>query len=688
MRSHLLSTVALITLALPAYADDSGDIVVTGVLSRESLEMLQGTSALSGAGFDRALRGSIGETLSGIAGVSSTSFGPGASRPVLRGLQGERTRVLVDGIGSIDVSNTSADHAVAINPLIATRIEVLRGPGVLLYGSSALGGVVNILSSRLPVVMPEDAASIRGRASFGTAANEIALGSALSARLSDKLVLSVDASFLDSGDVRIGDFAESEVLRAFEGELGEEDPDDKGRLENSDVRSWTAGAGLSLITETGRLGFSVSRYDSNYGIPPGSPVAKELLGLDDDDGASATGSKAPQGGGDGELVRIDLQQTRVDMAGAFSFDAGPFDGIKLRGGWADYEHAEVEPSGEVGTLFLNRGWEGRLELNQRAIGGWRGAWGLQASSRDLEASGEEAFLPPNESRSWGVFTLQEWRSGPWLLEAGARVERSLARTESVRRRFTPFSAAIGASFAMSEGWRLGVNATRSARAPAAEELFADGPHAATGSFEVGNPNFGLEKAWGLEASLKGETGRLSVAVSLFWNRFDGFITEQATGDVEDDLPVFAFLQRDAQTYGAELEASYALIDTSDYKLVADVVADITRGRDLDARTPLPRIPAARGKLGLEAQLSSLDARLEVERVARQNRVTAYELPTQGYTLVNAVVRWRPWGDDAAVSLQLDASNLFDVDARRHASFLKDFAPLAGRDIRISARMQF
>lgn len=703
VRLLLASASSVCVLSAPAHADVAGghdagleEVVVTAApYERRRDDILQNATVLDAAALDRAVRGSIGETLAGQAGVASTSFGPGAARPVLRGLQGERVRTLTDGIGSIDVANTSADHAVALDPLVADRIEVLRGPSTLLYGSSALGGVVNVISRRVPQSLPEQPVLFGGRAGYGSAADERFAAGAADAKLGSQLVLHVDGSYLNTGDLRIPDFAESRLLRALE--AGDDDDDDgeedevRDRLPNSDVRTTSAGVGLSYVGERGYFGGAVSLYDSNYGIAGGTIVVGVNTDDDDDDGQGDLGSKSPLGGGDEGPVRLDLHQLRVDLGGRLLLEGGLFESVNARFGYADYEHKEIEvEEGVIGTQFFNTGWEGRLELVQRDRGGWRGAIGIQGLRRDFEAEGEEAFVPPNITHQWGLFALQEWTLESLRLEAAARLERSSVKSATVGfdRSFTTVSGSIGAAYTLTPGWSVGLIASRSARAPAAEELLADGPHAATGTFEIGNPAFKSEKGLGLEASLKGRTGPVDLTVSLYWNRFDDFIIETATGAVEDELPVFQFIQTDARTWGAELDVAAQLAQRGGWTLVGDVIADISRGRDLDADRPLPRMPQARARFGLEAQSERFDGRIELELVGKQTRVSGFELPTDGYEMLNAAATVRPFGRTRDVALLIQVNNITDTDARRSTSFLKDTVPLAGRDVRISLMAGF
>ncbi|HUG46600.1 MAG TPA: TonB-dependent receptor [Sphingomicrobium sp.] len=672
--------------------DQSAVIVVTGV---RELNILAGTSVLAGNELQREVKPQLGESLTSLPGVSATSFSPGASRPVLRGLQGERIRVLTDGIGSIDVSNTSADHAVTIDPLTADRIEVLRGPAVLLYGSQAIGGAVNVIDKRIPRHVPEEGFHADVLALYGTAADERSIGGAVEFALGGGLVAHLDGSFRKTDDLRTGGHVLSPQLRAEQFEIAEEELDEghveeaqealelanlRGEIPNSALEQKTAAAGLALVRDRFSLGASVSVFDTEYGVPmrPGAEHHHDE-GLAEAEEEEAH-HDAP--------VRIALNQIRLDIRGEYAFDRGFLDRIKLRIGAADYEHTEFEGD-EVGTVFNSNGVEGRLEFVQRDTGGWRGASGLQYFTRDFEAIGAEAFVPPNQTDQAGLFTLQEFDLGRVELEAAARYEHSNVRTDllGLKRRFDSFSGALGASYELAPRVTAGVNLSRTERSPAAEELFANGPHIASQSFELGNPDLKKEKSLGLEAYARMHKAGVEFSATMFANWFDDFIYQQATGEEEDELPVFAYRQRDARFYGIELEASARLFEAGRFRFVADGVADYVRAT-IKGGGPIPRIPPLRLLGGIEAQSDRLDGRLEVEWFDEQDRIAEFENPTEGFTLVNASLAWRPWGRSRETTLMLSANNIFDVEARRHASFTKDFVPMAGRDIRLSARFAF
>lgn len=677
----LLSGVAALAVAPlaaapdPAFHDETPqNIVITAPFARSSDSALSGVTVLSGAELVRQIRPTIGETLARTPGVSATSFGPNASRPVLRGFQGERVRVLTDGIGSFDVSNTSVDHAVAINPLTADRIEVLRGPSALLYGSSAIGGVVNVIDSRIPRRVPDDPIHVDALASYGSAANERSGSAAIEAPLAGKIVFHLDGSYLKTGDLEIGGAVLSPALRRQAAASPDADiralADLKRRLPNSSAETWEVAGGAAIVTETGNFGVSVLHYDNLYGVPVRYALDPAV---------------------EAENVRLKMQQTRQDMRAEVETGGTVLETIRFRAGHADYRHAEIEDSGEVGTRFFNDSYEARLELVQKQRGGWRGAVGGQMLIRNFDVVGGEAFLPRNETQQYGVFTLQEYDAGPFKAEAGARYEHSILSAVAndglgnpdLNRRFDAFSGSLGASIAVADGIRLGLNGSHTERAPSAEELFANGPHAGTQSFEIGNPDFTKETSWGIEATARARFDRFTLAASAYHSWFDDYIYETQTGAVQDDLPVFRYNQAAARYYGFEIEAAATLARFGGYDLAVDGSADYVHARIVGAG-PAPRIPPLRVLGGVALRSPRVTGRVEAEWSDRQNRTQPFETATDGFTVVNAAVTLQPFATNRT-TLVLSANNLFDVVARRHASFLKDYAPLAGRDLRATVR---
>jgi iron complex outermembrane receptor protein len=658
------------------HAPESQEIVVTG-FRRNREDVLSGTSIVTGDELTRDLRPTIGDSLAHQPGVSATSYGPNASRPILRGFQGERIRVMTDGIGSLDVSNTSVDHAVAINPLTADRIEVLRGPSALLFGSSAIGGVVNVIDARIPRRVPDDPVHVEGLATYGSAADERSGNVLIDVPLGSEFVVHVDGNYSKTGDLRTGGFLLSPALRAQAAASPDPDiralADLRGRMPNSQGRSWDVAAGAAWIHGDNNVGFSISRLDSLYGIPIRFSLDPAI---------------------EAEQVRIDLRQTRLDGRAEIDTGNGFIDSVRLRGGYSDYRHSEIDDTGAVGTTFLNHGYEARLEAVQSTRGGWGGGFGAQYYHRSLETVGSEKSLPFNRTSQLGLFALENYASGLLRAEAGARYEHQSVDADAdpiignpaLSRSFDSFSGSIGAAYGTPR-IRFGVNLSHTERAPSAEELYVNGPHPGTQAFEIGDPDLASERSNGVELTLKGAGDGYSFGASAYSIWFRDYIYEQATGAIQDDLPVFQYLQADARYLGFEVEGSARLGRIGGVTLNADALADYVQAT-IQSTGPAPRIPPFRLLGGLEAQSDRVTGRVEVEWVDHQHRLAAFETPTAGYTMVNASLAVHPFRGNNQSSIVLSANNIFDVEARRHASFLKDYAPLAGRDIRISAHLMF
>jgi iron complex outermembrane recepter protein len=655
------------------------EIIVTAPYVQR-LDLLSGTSALSGEALAAQTKGQVGDMLTSLPGVSATSFSPGASRPVLRGFQGNRVAVLTDGIGNIDASNTSADHAVTIDALTTERIEVLRGPAVLLFGGQAVGGAVNVIDKRIPRSVPDEPVHVDALLGYATVSREYSGGASVDVPLADRFVVHVDGSYRKADDQRIGGYLLSPQLRAEALDFANDQTGlgntvaatnardwaaYRGPLPNSGVETWTFGAGGAFIDDGGNLGVSFNIYDTKYGIPERPDFA------------------APVGG----EVSIDLRQYRFDLRGEVELGDGLFEKVRVRAGYANYTHAELEGT-DVGTTFFSKAIESRLELVQNDNGGWRGASGLQFQTRDFEAVGDEAFVPPTQSNQLGLFTLQEIELGDLDAEVALRFDhaRSEAQTLGITRSFNNVSAAFGLGYNIGD-LKLGANISRTGRAPSIEELYSNGPHVATQSFEVGDPTLRSEKSWNGEVYARLDTTRFDLSATLYTNRFSGFIYESATGAIVDDLPEFVYLQRKARVWGVEAQASANVAHLAGFDLLVDGVADFTRAA-IRGAGPAPRIPPLRLLGGLELNSDGLDLRGEVEWTDSQNRVASFENPTKGFTMVNAEATWRPFGRDKNISLIAAAHNIFDVEARRAASFTKDFVALAGRDFRLTARFSF
>lgn len=630
-------------------------VVTAGASPQQQLDMAQATTVLAGEELDQRRDTSLGETLAAQPGVSSTYFGPGASRPVIRGLGGDRVRMLTGGLGSADASNVSPDHAVSIDPLSADRVEILRGPSTLLYGSTAIGGVVNVLDDRIPEYRADAPLSGSLDLYAGSVSDERSGALSLSGGAAS-FAWHADYLKRETDDTEIPGFAEADPH-----------PGEKatGVLENSALTTESGSVGFSLVGDRGLVGVAVSGFDTLYGVP----------GHEHEEGEAG--------------VSIDLEQRRVDLRAELSQSLGPFSTLKLRLGSADYEHVELEGE-EIGTTFKNNALEGRFELVQKKTDKLSGSLGLQVATSDFEAIGEEAFVPPSTTDLLALFFFEELHLGAVRLELGGRYERQDIEVagEDPGRDLSGLSGSFGAVWTLFDSWSLSGSLARSVRLPTATERYANGPHVATGAFEIGNPDLAKEVSTGLDLSLRKTAGRLTATVSLFANRFDDYVFERFTGEEEDGLAVIAFAQEDAEFVGGELEGLISLYRGADSHLDLALGFDAVRARLRESGEPLPRIPPRRSKLGLTFHHQRLRAYAEVVRAEKQDRTSAHETPTAGYTLVSAGVSYRFYLGPTVFDVSLRGRNLTDEEARNHVSFLKDVAPLPGRDIGLAVRVSF
>lgn len=683
-------------MSVPAFAEDApatdvSEVIVTAAPYAVSIDsMTTSVNIVTRAQLQTVPAVGLGDVLNGMAGLRSTFYGPGASRPIIRGLSGPRVLILQNGVGLVDASSLSPDHAVASEPSEASRIEVLRGASTLAYGGSAIGGVVNIIDDRVPSSLAKDGLEGHVAASYGSADDSYATSANLKTG-TGPWALVVDAVKRKSQSYEAGGRPVSERLLQSTGDTAL--PGDK--VLNSGVDLEAYGAGVSYIGSDGYVGLSIKRTATTYGVP----YAQIVL--------TAPPAEGP--------VFIDLKQTRLDFRGERGLNLGMFDRARFSVGYADYKHAEVDvETRAIGTMFMSEGAEGRIELVQREQDGWKGAVGVQGLVRDFEAIGDEAFIPPVRIDELGVFALQRLERESWGVEGGLRLDRRRIEATLRGRPTSPAAQAAGLNWASTDDhqsftnasasggvfWRpgadtfVGLSVAHNRRAPTEFELFADGPHAGTGAYEIGDPTLKSEKVLSLEATLRWTTDRVRLEAHVYRARYDGFIEQAPTGDLADDagvidpdgeLPVFRFTQSDATFYGGEIEGAYTAWQDGDRSLTFEATYDYVHART--AGQPVARIPpyAVTGRAIWATP--RLDAQVEVRYVGKQDRVTIFELPTDSNTVVNARVGFKPV-EDRDLQVFLEGRNLTDQVVREHASFLKDIAPSPGRTIRAGVAWNF
>lgn len=637
-------------------------VVTASTDQRAASEVYQPIEVVTEQEIAERLQPTLGETLNAEPGVNSTYFGPGSSRPIIRGLGSDRIRILQDGVGSGDASSVSPDHAVSVEPAAAEQIEVVRGPATLLYGSNAVGGVVNVLDERVP--SRRATAPLNGTVDLrgNTVADE---------RNATLTLFGGREALAWHADFTIRDTNNYEIP-------GPADPFDDpehfdGELANSSLEARNAGLGGSWISDRGFIGIGFTTFNTNYGVP-GHAHHGEEEGEEEEE--------------EEEGVRVDLESRRIDVKGELT-NLGFFRAVRLRIGATDYEHRELEGD-VVGTRFTNDALEGRLEATHQAIGALDGSFGVQWTNNEFAAAGEEAYVPPNDTDSRAIFAFEEFTAGRFDLQFGARYENhdiTVDAEDLPNRSFDGLSASIGTIFRLRDGFALAASLARAVRIPTASELYANGPHAATSQFEIGDPNLDTETSVGVDLSLRKTAGRFRGELNVFQNRFDGYIYETPTGEEEDELPVFQFVQADARFRGVEIDTHTELFHIGERHLELEVGADAVRAT-LTGGGNLPRIPPMRLSAGLRYQGGPITASAEVRRHFEQDDVADYETTTGGYTLVNAMVGYRFILRETVHDLMLRGQNLTDELARVHTSPLKDRAPLPGRDFSLSYRVTF
>ncbi|MBI3345637.1 MAG: TonB-dependent receptor [Burkholderiales bacterium] len=661
MRSFALAPLAVACLSLAAHADPAESldkVVVTGNPLKTQV-LAQPSDSLSGDQLVLTRATNLGDTLQGLPGVAATNFGPNASRPSIRGLDGDRVRILSNSGASVDASNLSFDHGVAIDPLVIDKVEVLRGAAALLYGGNAVGGVVNTLDNRIPRTLIDGlsgAAEVRlGGASHDKSGAVVLDGG--SGQRNAGWGWHVDLSGRDASDQSAPRFASPT----------EEGSESRTSVRNSAARSHGGAVGGSVFFQGGFAGVSLDDFHTDYGTTAEADVT------------------------------IRMQRQRVATAGEWATTEGPVHRVSWQLSRNRYEHQEVEGTGAVGTTFKSTGTDGRVEVEHAALGPVKGLIGLQTEALDFAALGEEAFVPSTRTRNTGVFVLEQAKLGGVDWSAGARTERVTVDSDggdrfgaAQSRRFRPLSLALSGVLPLSEAWSLSANLNRTQRAPAYYELFANGLHLASAAYERGDATLGLERSKGLDVGVKWESAQSHVHVNFYETRFANYVALQATGESADNagtaVPVYAFTAVPARLRGVEFEGRWQLHPS--VALLSQL--DAVRGDNRTTGEPLPRLAPLRAMLGLEAKQGDWSGKLEWRGAARQTRVAEFDTPTPGYGTVRlSVARQLRWGQtDALWYLKLDnLGNKLAYNATAVPT-IRDLAPQAGRSASTGLQLRF
>mgnify|MGYP003132475430 FL=1 len=691
-------------------------VVYASALHKNSLEMISPVSVLSGDELKNKSKATLGETLKGLPGVNASYFGPVSSSPIIRGLDGPRVKITQNGLDASDASRIGPDHATSSDSLAAEQIEVLRGPSTLLYGSGAIGGVVNVVDNRIPTSNLDD---LTGAAEYShdTLSN--------SNTVAAKLETGNDGfNFHFDGTKRSGDDYETPTFN-----ITDEDGDVEthNSVENTFIDSDTFNVGTSYVGDHLTVGFSYGSIETDYGIPGHEHHDHDHEGETEEQHDEHADEEEE------ESVYAHLEQDRWQGLISYALDNNWIENINLRVGYTDYKHSEIE-DGEIGTTFKNETTEARLNVEHK-LAQWHGMMGYHYSESDYDAIGEEAFTPASVTTTHALYLLEEREFGDVTLELGARIEdyeitstiteseqahdhdeeedhdegeeESIAYSES----FTNVSASAGAIWQYTPGQSVALSLSHSERAPLSAELLSNGLHIATGTYELGlgyhiednevhfePEDIKQEKSTNLDFSFRRFSGDFGYTVNFFYNDIKNFYYQQNTGlvyDEEDGLEsaigahddavaVYQFASKDAELYGVEFDVHYQI----DPNAMVKVFGDSTRAKLKDDEGNLPRIPA--NKLGSELQynLGDLQLTLTGTHYFEQDNISAYETKTDGYTIVDAQANYQLSLGAIDTQLYLNVDNITDELGFVHSSFIKDKAPLPGRNFRFGIRGYF
>ena len=675
-----------------AQEDKTYELITTAIHTRSSETALPVT-VLTGKALQGAVRATIGDTLAGQPGINNASFGPAVGQVVIRGQQGRRVMNLTNGLPNADASGNSADHAQTVEAILANSIEVLRGPSTLLYGGGAIGGVVNVIDQRIASSIPESPAftvearhdsamemdSVVGAIDFATG-NFVWHLDGLNREWDNLEIpgLAIDERYLEDDHEEEHDEEEDEHHE-------EEQENSFGFVENTGGETTSVTGGVSWVFNNGFIGLAVSNLDNEYGLPPGAH-----------DHAHEEDHEEGEENHEEEFVFIDMERTRYDLNGKWSDIAPWAETVKYSLSYTDYAHAEIEGNGEIGTQFSNESLSQRLQITHTDTSKRHGVLGLQYSNEEFSAIGEESFIPKTEIDSTGLFLVEDFHAMAATIELGGRINRddySPKNSAAPDANFTTFSLSGSALWDISAPITLGLSVSRSQRAPSVEELYSNYAvsdleecviHFATGSCEIGNPNFDEETSLNTDVTLNLEYDAFSATVTAFYNSFDDYIAQITTGDEVDEFPVRAYAQDDARFSGLEVDANFHLNEVASLRLFGDLI----RGK-FDTNGDAPRMPPNR--LGVELNLSGGEwsAYTSLTYANEQDKPGEFELSTNSWNRLDIGADYTfDTGNKGQLMLFMKGRNLGDEEIRLSTSYLRGFAPESGRSMEVGLRYTY
>ena len=647
-----------VSLSVMAHEENLEEIsVIEAEDSQGLVDFVPSIKKIKGPEITKRRQTSLGDTLSSEAGVQSTNFGPSSSRPVIRGQEGDRIKILQNSLGTLDASTQSLDHAIPVDVLTIDQMELVRGPMSLLYGSSAVGGVVNLVTNRIHYEYEEGFFS-----KFFLQGETVNRGLSSAAHLNygvNKWMFHFDGSTRNLGDVSVPGYARTPDVRNSDPRPGEK----KGKIENSFNKQDNVAVAASKIFDRGYVGMSFNHFNTDYG----TVVERD--------------------------AHINMTQNRAEVHAEYRPEGGTVRKFKFKTTQSDYFHKEIA-NGETGTTFKNKGNETRVE-GITSGGNWNGVTGVQTQIYDFSANGEEAFLPSSQNDKIALFTFQQLSLGKNAYRLAGRLENSSIEKKSSptfgaadEKGFLGLNGSVGHCYDFSKKLTLETSLSYTERAPTFQELYANGEHVAIGIIEKGDSHLRKEKSEALEVTLKNTTEKNLFTGSLYTQVFKDYIALNPTGVVTGGINEYAYKQVDALFYGIDLDNRNELKKLDKGALFFLTRFDYVRAKDTDSGYNLPRISPARLTLGFEYGTDKWNADLESQYVAQQTKTAPNESRTDDYILTNLGYTYKILGNLTSLELFARVRNIFNVEARSHVSTLKDIAPLPGRNLIVGAQFQF
>ena len=646
--------------------------VSASALSLGSDDMSTPVTVLEGDELVRTREATLGETLAGQPGITSSHFGAGASRPIIRGMDGPRVKVLSDGAEVQDASTISPDHAVASEPMLAEQVEVLRGPSALAYGGGAVGGVVNVIDKKIPTRVP--AKGLEGSAEVRATSNAREKAGAFE-------VTGGAGNFAFHAEGVKRDAKEYKVGSGWEG---------GSKVAGSYNETDTGSVGASWVGSRGFLGLAFTSQRAEYGLPGHNHEFESChphgthLHCGGHDGHDH-GAEEEHDHEHGSVPYVKLKSERWDVRGELRDPVPGFAKLRLRAAFTDYKHDEIEGT-EIATTFKNKGHDARLEMEHVPLGGWRGVVGLQTTKRDFSALGEEAYVAPTLTKKHAAFLVEEYNLAQWRFEAGLRHEWQDIDVDSATLKdhsASGTSVSLGAVWKFAPQYSLGSTLSRTHRLPSAEELYANGVHMATATYELGNENLGKETSNNIDLTLRKYAGATTFSLSAYRNKIDNYIFG-STLDSHEGFQLIEYAQRDATFTGIEGQIRQQINPV----FGASVFGDHVRAKLADGGGNLPRIPAQRLGVKFDANWQNWNGVAEFYRVGKQDKVAAFETDTPGYNMLNLSASYNTRIGGTPTQFYLKANNLTNELAYSHTSFIKNAAPLTGRNLTAGVRVTF